>query len=286
MTGSTQGRRTPGIKKPKDAQSSTFAAPEGFWVRCTECHAILEQARLQENVQVCFECSHHFRIGAKRRLVFICDKGSFVEKDADLKPRDILEFYDSKSYADRLEQAAKKTNLPDAFVSGTGQIQGRSVEVGAFEFGFMGGSMGTVVGEKVSRLFDRAFANKSAAIVFHASGGARMQEGILSLMQMAKTTVALSRLKDAGLPYISVMTDPTTGGVAASFAMLGDLNIAEPLALIGFAGPRVVKRTGGIDLPAGFQTSEFRLEHGFVDRIVARPDLRTELSRLIDYCEM
>jgi len=232
---------------------------------------------------VCTECGHHFRVGALRRLETFCDPGSFQEKDADLKPRDILDFFDSKSYAERLKASIKKTGINDAFIAGSAKLCGRSVEVGAFEFAFMGGSMGTVVGEKVSRVFDRAYENKCPAIVFHSSGGARMQEGLLSLMQMAKTTVALSKMKAAGIPYFSVMTDPTTGGVAASFAMLGDVNIAEPEALVGFAGPRVIEQTISQTLPEGFQRSEFLLQHGMIDAIVPRKELRAYVDRMIGF---
>ncbi len=276
-------KKTPGIKQPKDPNQSPFAAPEGFWIRCEDCHAILQQSIVAENLHVCTECNHHFRIGARERLKIVCDPGSFEELDLDLKPRDVLGFFDSKAYVDRLKAATKKTQLNDAFVSGRAQIKGKNVSVGVFEFSFMGGSMGMVVGEKVARVFDRAREEKMPAIIFHSSGGARMQEGILSLMQMAKTTAALSRLNAAGLPYISVMTDPTTGGVAASFAMLGDMNIAEPGALSGFAGPRVIAQTINQKLPEGFQSSEFLLEHGMIDAIVFRKDLPNYLSRVISF---
>ena len=276
-------KKTPGIKQPKDPAASGFVAPEGFWVRCTECHAILQQTALHANGHVCTECGYHFRIGAKRRLELICDTGTFTEHDTELAPKDVLNFYDSKSYQERIDASIKKTRLKDGFIGGSGEINGRLVQIGAFDFSFMGGSMGMVVGEKVARVFDRAFETKSPAIVFQSSGGARMQEGILSLMQMAKTTVALSRLKTAGLPYVSVMTDPTTGGVAASFAMLGDFNIAEPAAFIGFAGPRVIAQTINQKLPENFQRAEFLLEHGIIDAIVPRKDMRSYLDRVLSF---
>jgi acetyl-CoA carboxylase carboxyl transferase subunit beta len=273
----------PGIKQPKDLQGGAFVAPEGFWLRCTECHAILQQAAVAENHQVCTECGHHFRMNARKRIDMISDKGSFVEMDKELKAKDVLGFYDSKSYEDRLKLSMQKTRLNDAFISGSAKIKGRSVELGAFEFSFMGGSMGMVVGEKVARLFDRAAKNNHPAIVFHASGGARMQEGLLSLMQMAKTTVSLTQLREKGIPYISVLTDPTTGGVAASFAMLGDVHVAEPAALIGFAGPRVIQQTINQKLPDNFQRAEFLLEHGMIDAIVPRQELRNYLHRMVTF---
>jgi len=274
-------RKTPGIKQPKDPKSSTFAAPEGFWVRCSECAAVLQHNALEGNLHVCTECGHHFRLNARRRLDLVCDPGSFEEQDQHLSPKDILGFFDSQAYTDRLERSSKKTRLKDAFIGGRALLRKRPIEIGAFEFSFMGGSMGMVVGEKVARLFDRAFEAKAPAIIFHASGGARMQEGLLSLMQMAKTTAALSRLKKAGIPYISVLTDPTTGGVAASFAMLGDVHVAEPNALVGFAGPRVIEQTINQKLPEDFQRAEFLLEHGMIDAIVARKDLRAYLDRML-----
>ena len=276
-------KTTPGIKSPKDPKNSPFSAPDGFWVRCSECQAILQHTFVEQNDHVCTECGHHFRIGSRRRIEMICDPGSFAELDQELAPRDILNFFDSKSYVDRIAASSRKTRLKDAFISGQALLKGRVIQIGAFEFSYMGGSMGTVVGEKVARIFDRAYESKSPAIIFHSSGGARMQEGILSLMQMAKTTAALGRMREAGLPYISVMTDPTTGGVAASFAMLGDLNLAEPGALIGFAGPRVIEQTINQKLPEGFQRSEFLLEHGMVDQVVHRKELRSYLDRVINY---
>ena len=276
-------KNTPGIKSPKDPKNNPFSAPEGFWIRCGECQAILQHTVIEQNDHVCTECGHHFRIGARRRLDVICDPGSFVEVDQDLTPKDILGFFDSKSYPDRIAQASKKTRLKDAFIAGSALLKGRKIQVGAFEFSYMGGSMGTVVGEKVARIYDRAFETKTPAIIFHSSGGARMQEGILSLMQMAKATVSLNRMREVGLPYISVLTDPTTGGVAASFAMLGDVNIAEPNALVGFAGPRVIEQTINQKLPEGFQRSEFLLDHGMIDAIIHRKEMRAYLDRVLNY---
>jgi acetyl-CoA carboxylase carboxyl transferase subunit beta len=278
-----RSRKTPGVKQPKDPNSSNFQAPEGFWMRCGECHAILQYSVVEEHWQVCTECGHHFRMSARRRIEMICDPGSFSECDADLIARDVLGFYDSKPYTERLAASTKKAKNKDAFVSGSATLGGKALQIGAFEFSFMGGSMGYVVGEKVARLFDRAAATQSPAVIFHSSGGARMQEGILSLMQMAKTTVSLTKLREAGLPYISVLTDPTTGGVAASFAMLGDLNIAEPKALIGFAGPRVIAQTINQKLPENFQRAEFLLEHGMIDAVLPRGELRHYLERVLNF---
>lgn len=285
MSSSFSDKKTPGIKQPKDPSQSPFAAPEGFWIRCDDCHAILQQSIVVENLHVCTECKHHFRIGAYERLRTVCDVGTFTELDLELRPKDVLGFFDSKAYVDRIKASTNKTKMTDAFVSGRAKILGMPVSVGAFEFSFMGGSMGMVVGEKVARVFDRAYEEKIPAIIFHSSGGARMQEGILSLMQMAKATAALSRLNEAGIPYISVMTDPTTGGVAASYAMLGDFNIAEPGALIGFAGPRVIAQTINQKLPEGFQSAEFLLEHGMIDAIVFRKDLPNYLHRVLNFLQ-
>jgi len=276
-------KRTPGIKEPKNPATSRFQAPEDYWMRCVECHAILQTQAVKDNAQVCLECGHHFRIGAKARLEYIFDLGSLVECDQELEPQDRLDFFDSKPYKERLVQSQNKTKLKEAFLGAHAKLEGRLVQVGSFDFSFMGGSMGGVVGEKVSRIFDRAYETKSPAIIFHSSGGARMHEGILSLMQMAKTTVALSKLRSIGMPYISVLTDPTTGGVAASFAMLGDLHVAEPKALIGFAGPRVIQQTINQKLPENFQRAEYLLEHGMIDAIVPRKELRKYLSRVLNF---
>lgn len=280
---SIKGKSTPGIKAPKDPNAKVFAAPEGFWIRCVECHAILQQSAVTENHQVCTECGHHFRMSGRKRIDLLCDNGSFKEVDFDLKPKDVLQFFDTKSYAERLKASTSKTRLNDAFISGSATLNSLPIEIGAFDFSFMGGSMGMIVGEKVSRLFDRAVKNRNPAIIVQASGGARMQEGLLSLMQMAKTTVALSQLKKLGIPYISVLTDPTTGGVAASFAMLGDVHVAEPSALIGFAGPRVIQQTINQKLPDNFQRAEFLLEHGMIDAIVPRFEMKNYLARMLNF---
>ncbi|HVJ64155.1 MAG TPA: acetyl-CoA carboxylase, carboxyltransferase subunit beta [Bdellovibrionota bacterium] len=274
-------RRTPGVKEPRDSQKIPLNVPEGFWQRCPSCATIIRQTALEAQAHVCIDCGHHFRISAMRRMEIVVDEGSFVERDAKLRAKDTLKFFDSKPYKDRLRAAEAKTGLCDAFISGSATILGKPVEIGSFEFAFMGGSMGTVVGEKVTRLFERALKNHCPAIVFHASGGARMQEGLLSLMQMAKTINTLQKLREVGVPYISVLTDPTTGGVAASFAMQGDVQIAEPSALVGFAGPRVIAQTINQQLPPNFQRSEFLLEHGMIDKIVPRNDLREYLSRIM-----
>jgi acetyl-CoA carboxylase carboxyl transferase subunit beta len=283
LTMRTPSKKTPGLKPFPSTEEPAFKALEGYWVKCPSCQAIVTKTLVQDNLETCTECSHHFRISAIRRIQAVVDKNSFQEKDADLKPGDPLNFFDSKPYPERIASAQKKTKMSEGFVSGTGFLNNRRVEIGSFEFSFMGGSMGTVVGEKIARLFDRALESRNPAIVFQASGGARMQEGILSLMQMAKTTCALSKLKKAGVPFISVLTDPTTGGVAASFAMLGDLNIAEPKALIGFAGPRVISQTINQKLPDDFQRAEFLLKHGMIDAIVPRKDLRNYLSRVLSF---
>lgn len=269
--------KTPRIKT--QVSSRTSKVPEGLWVKCTQCGEILQSKILKDNLSTCPECSYHFRVSAADRIAMLTDEGSFDEYAEDLVSTDPLEFDDTKPYKARLKSAANATGLRDAFVAGKARLGGLPYHLGVFEFKFMGGSMGVVVGEKVARLYENALKDKLPAVVVSASGGARMQEGILSLMQMAKTTAMISRLRDAGIPYISVLTDPTTGGVAASFATLGDLIVAEPNALIGFAGPRVIEQTIRQQLPPGFQRSEFLLKHGFVDRIVSRKDLAQELRQ-------
>jgi acetyl-CoA carboxylase carboxyl transferase subunit beta len=274
--------KNPGIKTPFGREEEKiFKTPEGFWVRCDACGAILQQSAVQENLSCCTECSHHYRIGARERINLLTDKDSFVERDKDLKPRDFLEFFDSQSYKDRLTRSQKKTGVMDAFLSGEATLDGRPIQIGSFEFAFMGGSMGTIVGEKIARLFERSLEKKQPAVVVQSSGGARMQEGLSSLMQMSKTLAVLSKLNEAGIPYISVLTDPTTGGVAASFAIMGDVNVAEPKALIGFAGPRVIQQTINERLPADFQRAEFLLAHGMIDAIVPRAELRSYISRVL-----
>ena len=269
--------KTPKIKV--DVSSRTSKVPEGLWVKCSKCSEILQAKVLKDNLQVCPECSYHFRMTALERISILSDEGSFEEYSEDLVSTDPLEFDDMKPYRDRLRIAAGSTGLRDAFASGSAKLQGLPFHLGVFEFKFMGGSMGVVVGEKIARLFEHSLNEKLPAVIVTASGGARMQEGILSLMQMAKTTSVLSQLRREGIPFISVLSDPTTGGVAASFAMLGDVILAEPGALIGFAGPRVIEQSIRQQLPTGFQRSEFLLKHGFVDRIVNRKDLANELRQ-------
>lgn len=264
-------------------ESKKLEMPDGQWVKCESCGEIIHNKQLDLNLWVCLKCNHHFRIGSKEYINILFDKGSFRETDKKMKSGDPLEFEDTKKYKDRINQTIKKSELMDAVKTGTGKIDGKKVSLACMDFKFIGGSMGAVVGEKIARAIDRAYKEKIPMIVISQSGGARMMEGAFSLMQMAKTSARLARLADAGLPYISLMTDPTTGGVTASYAMLGDVNIAEPNALIGFAGPRVIKQTIGKDLPKGFQRSEFLQEKGFLDFIVNRKDLKEKISLLIDY---
>ena len=262
-------------------ENRTKSVPEGVWIKCTRCDAQLYRNELERNLQVCPKCNYHMRIGARKRLEYFLDPDSQQEMSAHLEPEDPLKFKDTKRYRDRLVAAQKKTGETDALVSVTGKLHGRPVVVCAFEFGFMGGSMGSVVGERFARAARHATDNNMPMIAFSASGGARMQEALFSLLQMAKTAAALANLGAKGLPYISVLTDPTTGGVSASLAMLGDVNIAEPNALIGFAGPRVIEQTVHERLPEGFQRSEFLLDHGAIDMIVDRRNLRDEIGELL-----
>jgi acetyl-CoA carboxylase carboxyl transferase subunit beta len=268
--------KTPRIKSQVSQRASRV--PEGLWIKCSSCGEILQSKILKEHLQVCPECSHHFRMTAAERIRLLSDEGSFEEIAEDLVSTDPLEFDDRKPYRDRLRSSAVSTGVRDAFVVGKAKLNGLPYIIGVFEFKFMGGSMGVVVGEKVTLLFEKAAEERVPAVVVSSSGGARMQEGILSLMQMAKTTSALQRLRELGIPYISILTDPTTGGVAASFAMLGDLILAEPGALVGFAGPRVIQQTIRQSLPEGFQRSEFLVRHGFVDRIVHRKEMPQDLA--------
>ena len=256
-------------------------APTDAWTKCPACESQIFNKQLERNLRVCPTCGHHFRMSIGERIDLLLDPGSFVERDAGLSSGDPLRFHDQKPYPDRLEAATIKTGLREAAVWGMGRIEGQRVAIGLFDFRFMGGSMGSVVGEKVARCFEGALSERIPAIVVAASGGARMQEGTLSLLQLAKTTAPLVRMDMAGVPFISLLTDPTTGGVLASFASLGDVIMAEPKALIGFAGARVASGTVGEDLPEGFQSAEFLLEHGFVDMVVARSDLRATLARLL-----
>ena len=262
-------------------ENRTKSVPEGVWIKCQVCDAQLYRNEVERNLQVCPKCNHHMRIGARKRLEFFLDPDSAQELSAQLEPEDPLKFRDSKRYRDRLVQAQKKTGEKDALVSVAGTLHGRPVVVCAFEFSFMGGSMGSVVGERFARAARHAADNNMPLISFSASGGARMQEALFSLLQMAKTSAALANLGAKGVPYISVLTDPTTGGVSASLAMLGDVNIAEPNALIGFAGPRVIEQTVRERLPEGFQRSEFLLEHGAIDMIMDRRAMRDEIANLI-----
>ena len=269
-------------KEASQALAEKRSVPSGLWQKCDDCGAILESQAVLANLRVCPKCSFHFLMPTDERVALVMDEGTFVEEDLTMTAEDPLEFRDSKRYIDRLKAAARSAGASDAFRVGRGLIHGRDVQAGFFVFEFMGGSMGSVVGEKIARLFERARARRIPAVLFSASGGARMQEGILSLMQMAKTSAALARLKEEGLPYISVLLHPTTGGVAASFAMLGDVILAEPKALIGFAGPRVIEQTIRQKLPAGFQRSEFLLTHGMLDAIVDRRELKHRLAQLCD----
>jgi acetyl-CoA carboxylase carboxyl transferase subunit beta len=255
------------------------SVPEGIWIKCTACDSPLYRAELERNLFVCPKCSHHMRIGARDRLQRFLDPDTAREIGAGITPEDPLKFRDSKRYKDRLSAAQKNTGEKDALIAMAGTLEGMSVVACAFEFQFLGGSMGSVVGERFRRAVDQAIAQRSPLVCFSASGGARMQEALLSLLQMAKTSAALTELAAARLPFISVLTDPTTGGVSASLAMLGDLNVAEPRALIGFAGPRVIEQTVREKLPEGFQRSEFLLEHGVIDYIADRRELRERLAR-------
>ena len=262
-------------------EKRTRSVPEGVWIKCQECDAQLYRTELERNLYVCPKCDYHMRIGARRRLEYFLDPDSQQEIAASLESRDPLRFKDSKKYKDRISQAQKKTGEKDALVTVTGTLHSRPVVACAFEFAFMGGSMGSVVGERFCRAARHSAENKMPLISFSASGGARMQEALFSLLQMAKTSAALAVLGDMRVPYVSVLTDPTTGGVSASLAMLGDVNIAEPKALIGFAGPRVIEQTVGQRLPEGFQRSEFLLDHGTVDMIVDRRELREQVADLL-----
>jgi acetyl-CoA carboxylase carboxyl transferase subunit beta len=255
--------------------------PEGLWTKCGVCTAVLYRPELERNLQVCPKCSHHMRLGARNRLELFLDPGSQREIAAGLESVDVLRFKDAKKYKDRLTAAQKKTGESDALVAMAGQLKGADIVVCSFEFGFMGGSMGSVVGEKFVRAAQESLRLKAPLVCFSASGGARMQEGLLSLMQMAKTSVVLARLSEEGIPFISVLTHPTTGGVSASLGMLGDINVAEPLAQIGFAGPRVIEQTVREKLPEGFQRSEFLLQKGAVDMIVDRRNMRDEIGAML-----
>ncbi len=255
---------------------------EGLWMKCESCRAIIWKKDLEAHWNMCPKCGHHYRLGAKRRLELLFD-GRWVEHDAQLASSDPLKFTDTRPYAARLRESQRKLGMQDAILTGEGLLNGRAVICCSMEFGFIGGSMGAVVGEKVTRAIERCIAQRIPLVVVSCSGGARMMEGTISLMQLAKVSAALARLDDEKLPYISVLTDPTTGGVTASYAMLGDLNIAEPGALIGFAGPRVIEQTIRQKLPEGFQRAEFLLEHGFLDAVVPRKELKAYIGSALDF---
>lgn len=271
-------REKTGLEK---SNTKNVKVPEGLWTKCPGCNESLLTREIEDNLQVCPKCGHHYRIAPRKRLQALLDNGSWEEFDAGITSVDFLEFKDSKSYQERIDAAVAKGGSRDAVICVEGTIEGIATQIAMFDFSFMGGSMGSVVGEKITRSIERGIEKKQSVIVISASGGARMQESILSLMQMAKTSAALAKLKSSGLPFISILTDPTTGGVTASFAMLGDLNIAEPKALIGFAGPRVIEQTIRQKLPPGFQRSEYLLDHGMVDMIVSRLEMRSTLARVL-----
>lgn len=264
-----------------ESAKKTGSVPEGLWEKCDSCAAVLYKPELERNVYVCPKCGHHMAVAARYRLGALFDPGSTHELDAALEPVDALKFRDSKKYADRIRASQKQTGEKDALISMHGLLKGRPLTACAFEFRYMGGSMGSVVGEKFTRAAEYALEHRTPFVCFSATGGARMQEGLFSLMQMAKTSAALARMREVGLPYVSVLTHPTTGGVSASLGMLGDLNLAEPKALIGFAGPRVIEQTVRETLPQGFQRSEFLLDHGAIDAIVDRREMREKLASLL-----
>ena len=267
-----------GIEK-SGGKKVTF--PDGMWVKCPGCSETLLSKDVEANLQVCPKCGHHYRISARKRLEALLDGGVWQEFDADVTSVDFLEFKDAKSYQERIDVALAKGGSKDAVICVEGAIEELPVQVSCFDFSFMGGSMGSVVGEKITRSIERGLQKNQPVIIISASGGARMQESILSLMQMAKTSAALAKLKGAGIPFVSLLTDPTTGGVTASFAMLGDVNIAEPKALIGFAGPRVIEQTIRQKLPEGFQRAEYLLDHGMIDAIIPRGEMRTKLASIL-----
>jgi acetyl-CoA carboxylase carboxyl transferase subunit beta len=275
-------RERSGIKT--DAKSERPDLPEGLWTKCDGCGEALFQSVLEEHLWTCPQCHHHFRVPARTYLGFLADADSFSERDAELEAGDPLEFRDAKmKYPDRLKAAQRETGMRDAALSGVATIGGKPVSLALMDFFFMGGSMGSVVGEKIARAIERAMSERRALVIVSATGGARMQEGILSLMQMAKTAALLAELQRERLPYVSILTDPSTAGVLASYASLGDVIVAEPNALVGFAGARVIRQTIGEDLPRGFQRAEFVLEKGFVDRIIHRKQMRQELGTLLEF---
>ncbi|MSN27310.1 MAG: acetyl-CoA carboxylase carboxyltransferase subunit beta [Geobacter sp.] len=267
-----------GVEK---SDGNKVKVPEGMWIKCQGCSETVLGKDVAANLQVCPKCGYHYRISARKRLEALLDGGTWQEFDADVTSVDFLEFKDAKSYQDRIDVALSKGGSKDAVICVEGAIEEMPVQVSCFDFSFMGGSMGSVVGEKITRSIERGLEKNQPVIIISASGGARMQESILSLMQMAKTSAALAKLKQAGIPFVSLLTDPTTGGVTASFAMLGDVNIAEPKALIGFAGPRVIEQTIRQKLPEGFQRAEYLLDHGMIDAIIPRTEMRPKLASIL-----
>jgi acetyl-CoA carboxylase carboxyl transferase subunit beta len=272
-------RESGDLQQPEEKKVRT----EGLWVKCERCRQIIWKKELEDNLNVCPKCDYHFRIDAADRILLLLDEGSIETMDENLASTDPLNFTDTKTYKSRLEKGQGQTGLKDAIINASGTLGGRPVIVSSMEYSFIGGSMGAVVGEAITRAIERALEQKKPMIVVSASGGARMMEGVVSLMQMAKISAAQARLDDAKVPYISVLTDPTTGGVTASYAMLGDLNIAEPGALIGFAGPRVIEQTIRQKLPEGFQRSEFLLQHGMLDAVVHRKEMKGYIARALDF---
>ncbi len=268
-------------KENISADSIKKDIPDGMWTKCEGCGEMIHRKQLEENFFTCIKCDYHFRIGSEEYVKILLDRGSFREMDRKMKSNDPLHFTDTKRYKDRIADTIKKSGLMDAVRTGTGKINEKPVVLGVMDFSFIGGSMGSVVGEKIARAVDKSVKTRTPLVIVSSSGGARMMEGALSLMQLAKTASRLARLSEERIPYISILTDPTTGGTTASYAMLGDVNIAEPGALIGFAGPRVIRQTIGKDLPKGFQRAEFVLEHGFLDLIVHRRDMKEKVSQLI-----
>lgn len=273
------------FKRSKENISSNTQKKEiadGNWIKCPECGEMMHRKQWESNFYLCIKCGHHFRIGSEEYFRILIDEGTFKETDRKIRSIDPLDFEDTKSYKKRIEETIKNTDLNDAIRTGTGKISDIDIVIGCMDFGFIGGSMGSVVGEKISRAVDRSIKSHNPLILISSSGGARMMEGAISLMQLAKTSSKLAKLDEEKIPYISILTNPTTGGSTASFSMLGDFNIAEPNALIAFAGPRVVKQATGKDLPPGFQRSEFLLKHGFIDFIVNRKDMKEKLAQVLN----
>lgn len=275
----------PWFKRSKqniDPETQKKELPDGLWEKCPSCGEIIHKKQLELNYWTCLKCDYHWRIGSKEYISFLFDKGTFKEMDKKMRSADPLNFTDTKKYTERIADTIKKLDLYDAVRTGVGKIEGMDVALGCMDFEFIGGSMGSVVGEKLARIIDRSYKDKIPLVIISRSGGARMMEGAYSLMQLAKISARLTKLAEASIPYISILTDPTTGGTTASYAMLGDIHISEPKALIGFAGPRVIKQTIGRDLPEGFQRAEFLLEKGFIDFISHRKDLRNNIVRVLN----